>query len=605
MAGSLLLWMILLPLAGSIVNGLILRTPFPRRAGVIATAFAGASFVLAILLFGQLVREGHPISVSLDWFDAGPVPIQWGFSFDWLTAAMAMIVTGIGTVIHLYSIGYMSDDRTPYRYFAYLNLFLFAMLTLISSDNLPVMFVGWEGVGVCSYLLIGYWYQDLKNANAGMKAFIVNRIGDAGFLLGIFLLFTTLNTLNFHEMAVVLGQRMGTSTSVGIHTINMIALFLFIGATGKSAQIPLYVWLPDAMAGPTPVSALIHAATMVTAGIYMTLRMHFLFVLATDTNMLIAAVGAATALLAALIATSQNDIKKVLAYSTVSQLGLMFLGLGTGAYFAAFFHLMTHAFFKALLFLGAGSVIHALSGEQDIGKMGGLRKALPWTFLTFSIGTLAIAGIPPLAGFFSKDTLLYGALSGPHGTALWAVGSFASLLTAFYMARLYVLVFFGESRVSHDVHPHESPAVMTIPLMILAVGSALAGFLGMPEGFHMLPNYLAEFLAPVIGAPVEPQSEPFLSEFGAMGVATFFAIVGVGFGFWLYAKPSRSQKLGLALKPLRTLFAEKFYVDEIYDWILIKPYEGLCGFLARVFDGRVIDALLIFPARIARAGGTC
>lgn len=600
MPSTILLAMIGLPLVGAAFNGLILRTKHPRRAGVIATGFAAASFVCAVILFSNVHSTGVPVDSVHSWFSAGLTTVQWGFRFDQLTAVMALIVTGIGTLIHMYSIGYMSEEPTPYRFFAYLNLFLFAMLTLISGDNLVVMFVGWEGVGLCSYLLIGYWYQDPEKASAGMKAFIVNRIGDAGFLIGIFLCFQLFETVNFDAIRAAIptlaANPMGTITPVMM--MNWIAFFLFVGATGKSAQIPLYVWLPDAMAGPTPVSALIHAATMVTAGIYLTVRMNPLFALTADVNFLIAIIGASTALMAALIAVQQRDIKKVLAYSTVSQLGLMFLALGTKNYFAAFFHVLTHAFFKALMFLGAGSVIHGLHGEQDIYKMGGLKKKLPYTHWTFFIGWIAICGIPPLSGFFSKDMILYGALMNERAPMLlWAMGSFASVLTAFYMTRLYALTFLGSYR--GEEHPHESPFVMTVPLMVLAVGSALAGFLGMPHAFHMLPNYLGHFMAPIVPEMVETHTP--IGEWGAMGIATGLAIAGVTVGLVLYGKGNVTDG---KLNPLQTLLANKFYVDEIYDIIIIKPFKGLSMLLARVIDPRIIDGAVLLPGRVCRAGST-
>jgi len=592
--------MIGLPLVGAFFNGLVLKTKHPRRAGVIATGFAAASFVCAILLFLSLEHTGSAIQFTREWFTIGSTKVEWGFRFDHLTAVMALIITGIGTLIHLYSIGYMSEEPTPYRYFAYLNLFLFAMLTLISGDNLAVMFVGWEGVGLCSYLLIGYWYQDPEKANAGMKAFVVNRIGDAGFLIGIFCCFQIFGGVNFEAIRAALPSLVNDPHA--ILWLNIIAIFLFVGAAGKSAQIPLYVWLPDAMAGPTPVSALIHAATMVTAGIYLIVRMNGLFALTADTNFIIACVGGATALMSATIAVAQRDIKKVLAYSTVSQLGLMFLALGTGNYFAAFFHVLTHAFFKALMFLGAGSVIHALSGEQDICKMGGLKKYLPYTHWTFFIGWLAICGLPPLSGFFSKDMILFGALMSPRAPLLlWSVGMATSVLTAFYMTRLYALTFLGEYR-GHE-HPHESPAVMTIPLIVLAVGSAFAGFLGMPHAFHMLPNYLGHFLSPVVPEMVEIHTP--ISEWMAMGLATGSAIVAVSLGLFFYAKgPARSESAAKAFGPLQKLLANKYWVDEIYDFIVVRPFRIISAFLARFFDPRIVDGAVLFPARLSRAGAT-
>lgn len=594
---SLIALMIGLPLIGSIVNGLILRSPQPRKSGVVATLGALGSFLCAVTLYAELLKTETPLSLEWAWFSAGNLKLAWGFHFDWLTAVMALVVTGIGTVIHVYSIGYMADEKTPYRYFAYLNLFLFNMLVLISANSLPVLFVGWEGVGLCSYLLIGYWYQDLQKSNAGMKAFLVNRIGDAGFLLGIFLLFSLLGTLNFSQMKEVLFR----SSSLDVRFLSLAAFFLFVGATGKSAQVPLYVWLPDAMAGPTPVSALIHAATMVTSGIYLIARMSFLFQVTPDTNLMIAILGAATALLAAFIATSQNDIKKVLAYSTVSQLGLMFLALGQGAYTAAIFHVFTHAFFKALLFLGAGSVIHAMNGEQDIYQMGGLKKELPKTFWTFTIGTIAICGIPPFAGFFSKDLLLFQVLNGPNGKVFWVLGSLASLLTAFYMCRLYALVFFGQYRGNHDTHPHESPSVMTVPLILLAVGSATVGFLSTPHGLHWIPDYFGHFLSHILPSPQETGSADL--EMKAMLFATFLAVVGSGLGWWLFSVPERSKGLSNSLKPLITVFANKFWIDELYSLIVVRPFQRISSFLARTFDGSVIDTLVLSPGKLCRAGG--
>jgi NADH-quinone oxidoreductase subunit L len=594
--GTLILLMNGLPLIGSIVNGLVLRTRHTRRAGVIATLAAGGSLVIALMLTLELLRTGVAPSFTASWFSAGTTVVDWGFRFDPLTAVMALVVTGIGTLIHLYSIGYMSEEPTPSRYFAYLNLFLFSMLTLITADNLPVLFVGWEGVGLCSYLLIGYWYQDIEKANAGMKAFIVNRIGDAGFLLGIFLCYQLFSSSTFTTISQVMGKASGLNPVL----LNLAGLCLFIGAMGKSAQIPLYIWLPDAMAGPTPVSALIHAATMVTAGVYLIVRMNFLFLVTVDTNLFIAAIGISTALLAAAIAFAQNDIKKVLAYSTVSQLGFMFLALGTKNYFAALFHVVTHAFFKALMFLGAGSVIHALEGEQDIMHMGGLRKKLPATHLTFAIGWIAICGLPPLAGFFSKDLILFGALSQEHGPVFWGLGLLASMMTAFYMTRLYVLTFWGEYR--GHAHPHESPAVMTIPLWVLAFGSVTVGWLGMPHEFHLWPNYLREFLGPVLPAEMAEEHHTLVSENMAMILATGLSLVGVVIAMLVYGKGPKA--VSAALRPIRALAANKFYVDELYGLIFIAPFRHISFFLARFFDIRIIDGAVLFPSRVVRAGAT-
>lgn len=582
------------PLLGSAFN-LIARPKSAKISGGVATGAAALSFLCALALCWEYKHSDLPLLLEWPWITAGRLEIAWGFSFDALTCLMTLVVTGIGSLIHLYSIGYMSEDPSPARYFGYLNLFLFAMLVLVTADNLAVLFVGWEGVGLCSYLLIGFWYTDLAKSNAGLKAFVVNRIGDAGFLIGMFLCFSLFQSLDFDAIGGVLAR----SNTLDLRWLNLAAFFLFVGAVGKSAQIPLFVWLPDAMAGPTPVSALIHAATMVTAGVYLVARMSFLFQITAVTSTVIATVGAATALFAATIATSQNDIKKVLAYSTVSQLGYMVLALGVGSYFGAVFHLMTHAFFKALLFLGAGSVIHALSGEQDILKMGGLRKKLPFTFWTFSVAVVAIAGIPPLSGFFSKDTVLYAVLSSETGNlTLWGVGIFTSFLTAFYMGRLYCLVFLGEYRGA--AHPHESPAVMTIPLVCLGIGSVVAGWIGMPHGLHLLPNYLEEFLSlpPVNEAPLQ-----VISEHLAMGLATLSGILGVGFALMLYAKgPSKAQSLVKFLGPVPVIFQNKYWVDELYDLVLVRPFRLLCRLLATIVDPKWVDATLLFPAKVAYTG---
>ncbi len=580
------------PLIGAIVNGLILRPATAKRAGVIASIAALTSF--ASVMVQHFAPDAGPFEWT--WFTVGELTVKWSFASDPLTWMMCAVVTGIGSLIHIYSIGYMSHEHNAYRYFAYLNFFLFNMLVLITSTSLLGMFVGWEGVGLCSYLLIGYWFEDINKAKAGMKAFIVNRIGDAGFLIGIFICYQLFKTLNFAEIAKLLDTQ-----TFDVRMLNLAAFFLFIGAMGKSAQIPLYVWLPDAMAGPTPVSALIHAATMVTAGIYLICRMNGLFLVAQDTSLFIAIIGISTALLSALIATSQRDIKKVLAYSTVSQLGLMFLALGCGAYLAAIFHVMTHAFFKALLFLGSGSVIHACEGEQDIWKMGGLKKKLPSTFLTFTIGTIAIAGIPPLAGFFSKDMILYSALTAKsYGTTFWILGLLVSFLTAFYMVRVWALTFLGEYR--GDKHPHESPATMLIPLYILAFGSIVAGFLGMPEGLHLLPNYLEAFLHPVLGPLVEGHGA--LSEERAMAVATVSAIIACSLGFYFYSKPERSETPGKILVPFKTVFENKFWVDELYGLVIVKPFDALCAFFAKFFDPNIIDGLVLLPSKAAQGMGS-
>jgi len=579
--------MIFSPFLGSLLNGLILRPAKISVAGSVATLASLTSFLSAVILFFHVAQSG-PLEMSCAWIEVGNLQVPWGFRFDVLTSVMALVITGIGTLIHLYSMGYMSHEEGVYRYFSYLNLFVFLMLILVSASNLVTLFVGWEGVGLCSYLLIGYWFQDSEKAKAGMKAFLVNRVGDAGFLIGMFICYQLFGSLDFQKINSMIDAKSG----LNLHWMNLAALFLFIGATGKSAQLPLYVWLPDAMAGPTPVSALIHAATMVTSGIYLVVRMEPLFVTTSDANTIIAGVGLATSLLAALIATSQRDIKKVLAYSTVSQLGLMVLALGCHAYVAALFHLVTHAFFKALLFLGSGSVIHALEGEQDITQMGGLRKKLPVTNWTFAIGTLAIAGIPPLAGFFSKDTILHAALLTDF--KLWLGGALVATLTAFYMFRLYALTFLGEYR--GKAHPHESPKVMTVPLMILAVASAVVGFIGVPHEFHWIPNYLEEFLKSVIPLYTHFGSqEPVLSGHLAMAITTGLAIGSSLLGVFIFSK---GKSRGFFV------FENKFWVDELYEVLFIKPFQMVSRFFASIFDPKIIDgSILMISRRFKSLGG--
>ena len=517
----------LFPAAGALFNGLLGRRCSRAAISTVACGTVGVSFLLSLGAFSQLL--GRPEGQRLveqelfTWIPAGAgelssgaisqFVVQWGYQLDPLSAVMILVVTGVGFLIHIYSIGYMAHEGGYYRFFTYMNLFMFSMLTLVLANNFVLMFVGWEGVGLCSYLLIGFYFQRKSAADAGKKAFVVNRIGDFGFMLGIFLIFTAFGSFDFTQVfGLVEGQAQAGVLESGNATVTAICILLFVGAMGKSAQVPLYVWLPDAMEGPTPVSALIHAATMVTAGVYMVARCSALFVLSPDAMLLVAVVGAVTAIFAASIGLVQNDIKRVLAYSTISQLGYMFLACGVGAFGAGMFHLMTHAFFKALLFLGAGSVIHALSGEQDMRRMGGLRKRIPVTFWTMMLGTVAIAGFPPLAGFFSKDEILWRAFSGSQGhVLLWAVGMLAAGMTSFYMFRMMFLTFLGKPRMSPAVesHVHESPAVMTVPLGLLAVGAVVSGWVGIPhligQYLHHLPQYFEHFLAPVLVHPAAPE----------------------------------------------------------------------------------------------------
>jgi NADH-quinone oxidoreductase subunit L len=605
----------LLPLAGAVILGLF-GAPLQRRLGKgpvgwLAVATVAGSFVLSVLAFVQLVglEAEHRLLLAnlFPWIHVGTLNVDVAFAVDPLSAVMILVVTGIGGLIHLYATGYMHDDPAFWRFFAYLNLFTFAMLTLVLGDSLLLMFVGWEGVGFCSWGLIGFWHKELANTTAGNKAFIVNRVGDFGFVLGIFLLFWTLDahghgTLTFRELAHHAHLVEG-SVLWGVPVATLITLFLFVGATGKSAQLPLYVWLPDAMAGPTPVSALIHAATMVTAGVYMIGRLNFLFALAPVTLAVVATIGASTALLAATIALAQNDIKRVLAYSTVSQLGYMVLAMGVGAYAAGIFHLMTHAFFKACLFLGSGSVIHAMGGEQDMRKMGGLRAKLPATSTTFIIATLAIAGIPPLAGFFSKDEILWQAFSSPHGSrTLWGVGLLVAGLTAFYMFRQVFMVFFGECRADHDTqhHLYESPRVMTLPLWILAVGSVLAGFLWIPHVFTPFEHWLEPVMSHHGAGGGEAHGAVSL-ELTLMAVSVAVALAGIGLAYLMYRRQSiRPERFSEALggAPYRIVL-NKYYVDELYGLVFVRGFLLLCR-LAAWFDQNVIDGLVNLSAAITR-----
>jgi NADH-quinone oxidoreductase subunit L len=587
-----LIWLIpVLPLAGFVINGLGRNTLSKGIIGAIGSLLVLVAFGLSVATFFQIKSSGVPIDVTLfDWIAVGNFHIPFAFLIDQLSSIMLLIITGVGFLIHLYSIGYMHDDKGFGKFFSYLNLFVFFMLLLVMGSNYVVMFIGWEGVGLCSYLLIGFWYTNPSYADAAKKAFIMNRIGDLGFLLGIFFLINTFNSVAYADIF----PNAQAAVTAGAPIV-LITLLLFVGAVGKSAQLPLFTWLPDAMAGPTPVSALIHAATMVTAGIYMIARSNILFTLAPDTMEVIAIIGLATAAFAALIALTQTDIKKVLAYSTISQLGYMFLGLGVGAYTGAFFHVLTHAFFKALLFLGAGSVIHAMSGEQDMRKMGGLKGKIKVTFITMLVGTIAIAGIPPFSGFFSKDEILAAAFA--HSTTFYVVGVITAGLTSFYMFRMMYLTFWGKFRGTHEQehHLHESPANMTIPLIILAILSAIAGMIGVPAvlgGHHELGAYLA----PVFEASNKILGEHELShstEWVLMGTSVLLALIAMGYAYNKYVLKSSVPVSDEEERPaLSNLSYHKFYIDELYDKIIRKPLDAISVFFYKVVELSGIDGFV-------------
>ena len=576
------LWIIpLLPLLGSAINGLLGGKWSNKIVNSVALGATGLSFAFAIEAvreFMQLSPEQIPwVQKYFTWIAAGNFRAGFDLQIDQLTVVMLMVVTGVGFLIHIYSTGYMAHESGYYRFFSYLNLFMFFMLILVMAANYVLLFVGWEGVGLCSYLLIGFYFLKKSASDAGKKAFIVNRIGDFGFMLGMFLLFRTFHTLDFTTLfSAASGPSWSHEAWGQFGTMTIACLLLFMGATGKSAQLPLYVWLPDAMEGPTPVSALIHAATMVTAGVYVVARSHILFVHSETAMVVVAVVGCATAFFAATIGLVQTDIKKVLAYSTVSQLGYMFLACGVGAFSAGIFHLMTHAFFKALLFLAAGSVIHAMGGEQDMRKMGDLSKKIKYTYWTMLIATLAIAGIPPLAGFFSKDAILFSAFRIEGGHPLYAIGLLTALLTSFYMFRLIFLTFFGKPRYDeHHVHVHESPWSMLGPLVILAVLSVTGAWLAAPALWGGT-DYFASFLAPIFGMP---QSVEAMNETAAHQLEIILAIVavaaaflGLGAAFWLYIRqPEKPEQLAKSMKPVYNTLLNKYYVDELYSAVIIKP----------------------------------
>jgi NADH-quinone oxidoreductase subunit L len=595
-----LLWLIpILPLIGAAINGTVGKRLPKHLVSIIGSATVGVSFLIALRAFiamlGTTEQQLPIVRDYFTWIQAGQFKAQAGFMLDHLSGVMILIVTGVGFLIHVYSAGYMSHEEGFYRYFAYLNLFVFFMLTLVLANNYLLMFVGWEGVGLCSYLLIGFWFKRKSAADAGKKAFIVNRIGDWGFVLAIMLIFWTFDRIDFVGVFERLSGPSGLAVEPlgNLGVLTTICLLLFIGATGKSAQFPLYVWLPDAMEGPTPVSALIHAATMVTAGVYMVARSAPLYNHAPGALLVVAVVGAFTAIFAASIGLVQTDIKKVLAYSTVSQLGYMFLACGAGAYAAGVFHLMTHAFFKALLFLGAGSVIHGMGGIQDIRKMGGLRKRMPWTFWTFLIGTVAIAGIPPFAGFFSKDAILWGAWNyATYGRVLWAVGVIAACFTSFYMFRLLILTFYGTPRYTeHDVHHvHESPKSMLLPLVVLAALSMVAGLVGRPTGLGG-GNQIEQFLTTEAH---EVRSEALGTsniELLLMGISTAAALAGALTAYlFYYAKPELPERLASGAHAMYSILTHKYYVDEIYDAVIVWPIvQTSREFLWKFVDVSVVD----------------
>lgn len=589
---TLILLIPILPFLGFLITGLGRKTLPKSAISVIGCGTVLASFIISLLIFFQRDFSTTPIHY-FDFINIANLKVPFDFQVDQLSTVFLLIITGVGFFIHVYSTSYMHEELPEHygRYFSYLNLFVFSMLLLVMGANYVIMFIGWEGVGLCSYLLIGYWFKNVEFTKAGNKAFIMNRIGDLGFLIAIFWIFSKAGSLNYHDVLTT-----ATLSKFSTVDITAITLLLFVGATGKSAQIPLYTWLPDAMAGPTPVSALIHAATMVTAGIYMIARSNILYTAAPISQNVVAIIGAATALLAATIALRQNDIKKVLAYSTVSQLGYMFLALGSGAYVAAVFHVMTHAFFKALLFLGSGSVIHAMSGQQDIRFMGGLKGKLKITYITFFIGCLAIAGIPPFSGFFSKDAILLSAFD--NNKPLYIIGLLTAALTAFYMFRLLFVTFFGAFRgtTEQGQHVHESPSAMTIPLIVLAIFSVIGGFVGIPEVFMKGGESFAEFLSPVVKSRelhVEHGTEILL-----MAITTVVAIAAILVAWFRYRSYREEQPTALG-----KFFANKWYVDELYDSIIVRPLNGLGKFANTYFEKNGIDAIVNGVGKMVNYGG--
>lgn len=584
-------WLIpLLPLFGFVVIGVLNKRISVTWSGTIASAMVFLSFLISCIMYYYVQQDSSVFSpqgvvlTKFDWINVGDLNISFSLLVDRLSVIMMLVITGVGFLIHVYSIGYMNHEPDHGRFFAYMNLFIFFMLLLVMGSNYLVMFAGWEGVGLCSYLLIGFWFKNTEYNNAAKKAFIMNRIGDLGFLLGIFMIYVTFGSLNYHDVF-----QHAKSFPTGSPVLTAITLLLFVGAIGKSAQIPLYTWLPDAMAGPTPVSALIHAATMVTAGIYMIVRSNVLYTLAPFSAECVAVIGLITAIFAATIGLKQNDIKKVLAYSTVSQLGYMFVALGIGAYDTALFHVVTHAFFKALLFLCAGSVIHAMSNEQDIRKMGGLRKKLPLTHATFLIGTLAIIGMPPFAGFFSKDEIL--SKVHEHSLIMFVLLAITSAITAIYMLRLYYLTFYGDFRGTEQqmTHLHESPLVMTIPLLILSILATVGGLMGIPEIFH-LPHYFSSFMHSIVSFGYESTlpSENFEWSLVITSVVALIIIIFVLRNYYTVKKVVPEDD-NVELSFISKLITNKYYVDELYEVVITKPLDRLSAFSFRNIETGIID----------------
>ena len=567
---SIALVLVLTPFLGFLINVFFGKNLGKNVSGIIGTLSVVVSFASALYFFGNISVTKQPIQISLfDWIQISNFKLDFGFLLDQLSILWLLFVTGIGSLIHLYSISYMHEDENMHKFFAYLNLFIFFMITLVVGSNLLVMFIGWEGVGLCSYLLIGFWHKNQEYNDAAKKAFIMNRIGDLGLLIGIFILGHLFSTLDYATLKTAISG----ATNLDLYWLSAAALALFIGACGKSAQIPLYTWLPDAMAGPTPVSALIHAATMVTAGIFMITRLNFIFDLAPEVQNLIAIIGAITALVAATIGLVQNDIKKVLAYSTVSQLGLMFLALGLGAYEVAVFHVITHAFFKACLFLGSGSVIHALHGEQDMRKMGGLKKVMPITYITMLISSLAISGVPLFSGFFSKDEILLVAFH--HAIPLWIIASIASIMTAFYMFRLMFLTFSKEFRGTEEQkhHLHESPVLITFPLIVLATLATVGGLISLPGN-----SWLNHYLIPILPKLANAAHHLGTTEYILMAIAVVGGLVGIGFAYSKYIKQNNVPPNDEAITGVSKVLYNKYYVDEFYEGLIVNPINALSRF---------------------------